>query len=344
MSVIVIKSETNEYKVLVKAGDEELARQEAVKAAISAEEARLSSIAASDSEQVATEKAAQTLEDAASALASKVDAESAATASDVSATDSQNAKELSVAAKVIAIEEAGKSFVSAGESAGSAAAAAASSALITNKAEVNITTAGNILRADGTLFKSISEVEFLRNSAAFAKSFPAMFMGFSFLENWGKTNENQSYRGDTYTIIDGFKTMPVSVLEGHINGRVTFRVAASDNSTFVQVSFMADANNYFQIEFNRRFVTISQKLNGVLTTLLQKDLTSTFGLLRNDLRTFEFDITRDNSSNNIYRINIVVKGQFITFETSSEVFQFASLNKFGIRSISSGNVDFITFT
>jgi membrane protein involved in colicin uptake len=83
MSVIVVKSETNEYRILVKAGgDEDLARQEAVKAAISAEEARLSAISSGDSEQVATEKAAQTLEDAASALASKQDAESAATASE----------------------------------------------------------------------------------------------------------------------------------------------------------------------------------------------------------------------------------------------------------------------
>jgi hypothetical protein len=107
---------------------------------------------------------------------------------------------------------------------------------------------------------------------------------------------------------------------------------------------MVDANNYFQIEFNRRFVIISQKLNGVLTSLLQKDLISAFGSLRNDLRTFEFDITRDNASNNFYRINIVVKGQFISFLTTTEVFPFASLNKFGIKSINSGNVDFITFT
>ena len=78
MSVIVIKSETTEYRILVKAGDEELARKEAVKAAISAEEARISAIAAGESEQVATEKAAQALEDAAQALASKQDAESAA--------------------------------------------------------------------------------------------------------------------------------------------------------------------------------------------------------------------------------------------------------------------------
>ena len=137
MSVIVINSETTGYRILVKAGDEELARQEAVKAAISAEAARLSAIDAGASEQVATQKAAQTVEDAASALASKVDAESAvtasggfATASGEFATDSNAAKVLSEAAKVIAIEEAGKSGTSAGQSAGSAAAAEAAKNIV----------------------------------------------------------------------------------------------------------------------------------------------------------------------------------------------------------------------
>jgi hypothetical protein len=132
MSVKVIKSETTEYRILVKAGDEELARQAAVKAAISAEAARLLAIAAEDSEQVATEKADQTVEDAASALASKQDAESAATASEgfatasgEFATDSNAARLLSEAAKVIATQQATISTDKAGQSAASAAAAEA---------------------------------------------------------------------------------------------------------------------------------------------------------------------------------------------------------------------------
>jgi surface protein len=137
MSVIVVKSETNEYRILVKAGDEELARQEAVKAAISAEEARLSAIAAGDSEQVATEKAAQSLEDAAEALASKVDAESAATASEGFATDSNDsavasevARLASVAAQGIATTQAQNSSTSAGQSAESATAAEAAKNIV----------------------------------------------------------------------------------------------------------------------------------------------------------------------------------------------------------------------
>jgi len=128
MSVTANNSQNTEYRILVTAGGEELARQEAVKAAISAEAARLSAIDAEESEQVATEKAAQTVEDAASALASKLDAEISATASGgfatnsgISASASNTAKGLSEAAKEISIEEAGKSSTSAGQSAGSAA-------------------------------------------------------------------------------------------------------------------------------------------------------------------------------------------------------------------------------
>jgi hypothetical protein len=132
MSVTANNSHNTEYRILVKVGDEELARQEAVKAAISAEEARLSAIAAGDSEQVATEKAAQTVEDAAEALASKLAAESAATASEgfasdsgEFATDSNAARLLSEAAKVIATQQATISTDKAGQSAASAAASEA---------------------------------------------------------------------------------------------------------------------------------------------------------------------------------------------------------------------------
>jgi len=132
MSVTANNSQNTEYRILVKLGDEELARQDAVKAAISAEAARLSAIAAGDSEQVATEKAVQTLEDAASALASKEDAESAATdsggfasASNVSALASQVARVASVSAQGIATTQAQNSSTSAGQSDASAGASEA---------------------------------------------------------------------------------------------------------------------------------------------------------------------------------------------------------------------------
>ena len=223
MSVKVIKVETNEYRILVKVGDEELARKEAVKAAISAEAARLSAIAADESEQVATQKAAEALEDAASALASKQDAESSATASWGFATDSGNfaaaselANELSEAAKVIAIEEAGKSFVSATESAESAAAAEDAKNQILDKAQINVTTLGRILRANGTLFESISEVEFLRNKQAFQKSVAFAVSALARVEIWdsfhrpNQTGLGLSDSGHTWLSFSGAQSFDIS--------------------------------------------------------------------------------------------------------------------------------------
>ena len=287
MSVKVIKVETNEYRILVKAGDEELARKEAIKAAISAEAARLSAIAAGDSEQVAIEKAAQASVDAASALASKVDSESAATASGVSATASELANELSVAAKVIAIEEAGKSFVSATESAESATAAEAASALITNKAEVNITNEGNILRADGTAFKSISEVEFLQNKDAFASSFVSEKRGNELVafDNFTRPNgalvlsdnglayqsftsvivANQEIIGNTLRI-NSNETIFLPVV-GSITAQIEMALSASNN-TCCYIVFGTDVNSHFQILLRSDIIVLSKVINGVTTTII----------------------------------------------------------------------------
>jgi hypothetical protein len=252
MSVIPIKSETTGYRILVKAGDEELARQEAVKAAISAEEARLSAIAAGDSEQVATEKAAQTLEDAAEALASKVDAESAATASGGFASDSNDsavasevARLASVAAQGIATTQAQNSSISAGQSAESAEDAEVSSALITNKAEVNIVTAGNVLRADGTLFKSISEVEFLRNRSIFEKSVLNSFgpsPSIRFFDAFQRTNADLllSDCGINYEQISG--TNQISK-----NGSLQSYLGGSGILGLVPSSVIPNANQYIRV-------------------------------------------------------------------------------------------------
>jgi len=77
MSVKVIKVETNEYRILVQVGDEELARKEAFKAALSAEEARLSAIAADESEQVAIEEAGKSFVSATESVESAAAAEAA---------------------------------------------------------------------------------------------------------------------------------------------------------------------------------------------------------------------------------------------------------------------------
>jgi hypothetical protein len=69
-----------------------------------------------------------------------------------------------------------------------------------NKAEVNITTAGNILRADGTLFKSISEVEFLRNKDAYRRAPDSKFFDNKQLiawDNFDRPNENSVVQSDS---------------------------------------------------------------------------------------------------------------------------------------------------
>jgi hypothetical protein len=308
MSVIVIKSETTGYRILVEAGDEELARQEAVKAAISAEAARLSAIDAEESEQVATEKAAQALEDAASSLASKQDAEIAAIASEgfatdsgISATASNTAKGLSEAAKVIAIEEAGKSFVSAGQSAGSATAAAASSALITNKVEVNVTTAGNILRADGTLFKSISEVEFLRSKDAYRRAPDSKFFDNKQLIAWDNFD-----RPNEKPVIQSDSGHPYSIFRTNIIGEVLDKsFGGGDSSAFFETSALITISPTKNIGLEFSFV---RTVNG--------GTSAGIAIVKDNLNYFYFG-RRFNSTNIIfpelpnssnYRLIVVING------------------------------------
>ena len=306
MSVIVIKSETTEYRILVKAGDEELARKDAVKAAISAEAARVSAIAAGIAEQVAIQKAAQTVEDAASALASKQEAESAASASGgfatdsgISATASNTAKLLSEAAKEISIEEAGKSSTSAGPSAASAAAALASSSLITNKAQVNITTAGNILRADGTLFKSISEVEFLRNINAYRRAPDSKFFDNKQLIAWDNFD-----RPDVAPVIESDSGHPYSIFKTNIIGQVLNKSFGGGDSgqfeTSARITIVPTKNIGLEFSFQRN--TLSNSFAGI-------------AIIKDNLNYFLFARPANNSGlftevsfSKDYRLIVVING------------------------------------
>jgi|GEM_PF-2556147 len=306
MSVTANNSQNTEYMILVKVGDEELARQEAVKAAISAEAARLSAIEAGASEQVATEKAAQALEDAAQALASKVDAESAATASGGFASDSNDsavasevARLASVAAQGIAIEEAGKSLTKAGESAASAAAAAASSALITNKAQANITTAGNILRADGTLFKSISEVEFLRNINAYRRAPDSKFFDNKQLIAWDNFD-----RPDVAPVIESDSGHPYSIFKTNIIGQVLNKSFGGGDSgqfeTSARITIVPTKNIGLEFSFQRN--TLSNSFAGI-------------AIIKDNLNYFLFARTANNSGlftevsfSKDYRLIVVING------------------------------------
>jgi len=137
---------------------------------------------------IATNQANASIQSAAESLVSKNQSESASITSTDQAILSASARNKSEADKIAAKEseeEATRQAVISTEQASDSSTSKTQSEAardeILNKAEVNITTAGNILRADGTLFKSISDVEFLRNKAAFAKSFLGGMLNLDFL-------------------------------------------------------------------------------------------------------------------------------------------------------------------
>jgi hypothetical protein len=234
MSVIVIKSETTEYKILVKAGDEELARQDAVKAAISAEEARLSAIEAGESEQVATEKAAQTVEDAAEAL--------------VSATDAEAAKNQ-----------------------------------IVDKAEINITDEGNILRADGTLFKSIPEVEFLRNINAYRKAPDSKFFDNKQLIAWDNFD-----RPDESPVIESDSVHTYSIFKTNVIGQILDKsFGGGDSNPDLETSALITINptKNIGLEFSLARTTEGLSFTGI-------------AIVKDNLNYFFFG--RANNSNSLF--------------------------------------------
>jgi len=365
-----VTAQTTEVKVFVRTGDEELSRQFALASQASAIAAGESETNAGASEQVATQKAAQTVEDAASALASKVDAESAATASGLSATVSNAAKELSEAAKVIAIEEAGQSSTSAGQSAASAAAALASSALITNKAQVNITTAGNILRADGTLFKSISEVEFLRNINAYRRAPDSKFFDNKQLIAWDNFD-----RPDVAPVIESDSGHPYSIFKTNIIGQVLNKSFGGGDSgqfetsaritivptkniglefsfqrntlsnSFAGIAIIKDNLNYFLFarpaNNNGLFTEVSFSQNYRLIVVINGVSTVLAEIIQNDLYQF---LTNDGFSNS--RISFVIK-YANRGRNDASVITVQSLDKPSLRievSVTAYNSTFVTPT
>jgi hypothetical protein len=196
---------------------------------------------------------------------------------------------------------------------------------------------GNILRGNGTAYDSISELEFLRNKEAFAKSFLGMRSGFSFVTNWGNSGESQSYNGDVYTLIDGFKTMPFN---SSTNARIdlTFRPGSSGSQT-IFFALIKDANNYVEIQINRITATVSSVLNGVRTTIGSQSFTT--GNLRNDVRSLEIKFQFDSGTNSWF---FVVFGSGISFFTSTataNVALISEMTRIGVKAINTGNVDFV---
>jgi hypothetical protein len=275
----------------------------ATQAGVSTTQAEIATNAANTADAITADALTAAAAAAASVLALKQGAESASTASGLSATASNAAKELSEAAKVIATEEAGKAFVSAGESAASATDAAASSALITNKAEVNITTAGNVLRADGTLFKSISEVEFLQNKEAFSRSSiaptitPRQLFAFDSFNRPDSLDPNIADSGQTWqyirrdpnsfnrienTVLNtrGLDILGINTAFGSVKIEATIFLPFSSNNR-ASLIIGKNVNNFYELDASSGSATplaLRKTINGV-STLLATRGNSLFGLL-----------------------------------------------------------------
>lgn len=202
------------------------------------------------------------------------------------------------------------------------------------------TTAGNILRADGVKFRSISEVEFLRPKLPHSKSPLGMALGYSFIENWGNTGENQTYKGDPYVLLGGFKSFDVAVNRFTIN--LTFRPGASDISNNFYVALMKDADNYLEININRSTVNFSKVISGVKTNLLSQS--QPIGILRGEVRSFELKITKDSSGTGSWTFTAFgsTVNAFIT-NGISEITDSENYTKIGFKSVSSGDADFIIY-
>lgn len=307
MIVVKVEKIESNFKVVVRQGDESVARQESVKAAISAEEARLSEVAAGQSEAVAIDNATQTGQDAAAALASRNQAASSASDAAGSAFDanasavaSEDAKGLAVDAQGVSSTQAQNSSTSAGQSAQSALNAEIAKNEILNKAQINLTTLGRILRADGTLFESISEVEFLRNKDAFSKSAVGAFSQINRAFAWDSfirpntTIENGlgiSDSGQVWQQLGSiprmyiqsnsagrdFGTFGCSVIERTVftgnapilDGNLLLKISGFDSAgTFgIGVIFAVDQNNFLTCYKNGSQFAIAKTILGITTTL-----------------------------------------------------------------------------
>jgi hypothetical protein len=276
--VISVNQVSQAFTVVVKQGDDATANQAAARAAASAAAALAAEAVVLLAEQVTIDNAIQSVEAAAGSLASKIESESASATSTEQAILSASARNEAEAAKLaaqdsedVSTEQAIISTNKAIESTASASSAAASSALITNKTEVNITTAGNILRADGTLFKSVSEVEFLANYEKFEKSplsimFPTGSKGPIL---WGLPNA--PYSGQVPSAgFDNIQHPFFCTIQG--GGAFSFAVEMliqfyGSSSSYIYFAIGKDSNNYLLTRISRTDIRVSRKLNSVITVL-----------------------------------------------------------------------------
>jgi len=167
---------------------------------------------------------------------------------------------------------------------------------ILDKAEINLTTAGNILRADGTTYKAVNETSFLQSKVPFENSFLAGFNNLKLIQIYDSFNRpNSSNLGftDSGHEIIKLKGTSGNILNntcritnsGDINGvevnitntsRVKINVISNipifsattsglGINSFIYI--LKDINNGVVLSATSQFIIISKLVNGVITNL-----------------------------------------------------------------------------
>lgn len=309
--------------------------QSADLAAQNANQAAADTILATDQAILATQDAVQAVIDSDAATDS---ATQAANNANSAASNANTAKD----ATILATEAAN----TAKDSANTAATDATDKAALANTATANANTATN--NANQATSEAISAKN-AANTAAYAatnvvtKSPQAMAMGQSFVYDWGNTTETSSFKGTLYTVVDGFKTVPNSLLRLSASFDITFRAGTSDVSNNVFLGFVKDVNNYLEIQINRSTITVNQMLSGAKTKL--SSYNQPINVMRTDIRNFIIKIEQDSLTGNF---SIIVFGATANYFyqanlPSITLAQGADYNKIGVKSVGSGNVDFVIY-
>jgi len=290
---------------------DQLASERAVQAAKeareSADEAKVSEINAlisAESALLSEQNANQAKEDAELA---KVEAENARDTAIEAKDDAELARDEAVQAKTDAQEfssqasdarneaiEAKDDAIQAKEDAELAQLGAETARdAILDKAEINLTTAGNILRADGTTYKAVNETSFLQSKVPFERSWIGALFNSKNIYAWdsfnrpdtsssatglGTLNSGQTWEGifvsDTnlrinnkFALITGFSKALIPI-QGGVNQRIIFSGATEfGNNRSIIALFYHDENNYLEFRYNTNQIWIRKIVNNVATTL-----------------------------------------------------------------------------
>jgi hypothetical protein len=197
----------------------------------------------------------------------------------------------------------------------------------------------NVLRANGAEFESISDVDLLQRKGSFEKSPILTFINETTADSldWGNTSLNNSIgTNQEFTLIDGYKTLLRESRFGTMT--ISWFVAASDSSNNVDIAFIVDEDNYYNIRFNRSNAVFSKKILGV-TTVLGTTAIALASISRTYQQIVTFAWSRDSISN-IFNIGGSTVNKVFFNSDSTDVFLRDSIVRVGIKT-TSGVVTFL---